>query len=79
MTDSVWLASSDNFPVHMITVAAGVIEGLFGVCRQRPGAAGFEDGTPAYLGISALKHGFVQIERFGSFASIERHTGSLTR
>jgi len=47
--------------------------------RQRPGAAGFEDGTPAYLGISALKHGFAQIERFGSFLAIERHTASLTR
>lgn len=50
-----------------------------GMCRQRPGAAGFEDGTPAYLGISALKHGFTQIERFGGFPAIERHTASLTR
>ena len=52
---------------------------ISGMCRQRPGAAGFEDGTPAYLGIAALKHGFAQIERFGSFAAIERHTASLTR
>ena len=79
VTDGVWLASSDNVPVHTTTVSAEGAEAVLKACRQRPGAAGFEDGTPAYLGISALKHGFAQIERFGSFAAIERHTGSLTR
>lgn len=55
------------------------LKAAFYIHRQRPGAAGFEDGTPAYLGISALKHGFAQIERFGSFPAVEGHTASLTR
>ncbi|BDA46796.1 probable molybdenum cofactor sulfurase [Coccomyxa sp. Obi] len=47
--------------------------------RRRTGAAGFEDGTPAYLAIASLAHGFAQLNRLGSFPAIERHTATLTR
>ena len=47
--------------------------------RRRSGAAGFEDGTPAYLAIASLAHGFAQLNRLGSFPAIERHTATLVR
>ena len=48
-------------------------------CRLRPGAAGFEDGTSAYLAIAALRHGFAQLQRVGGFPAIAQHTCSLSR
>ncbi len=47
--------------------------------RRRPGAAGLEDGTPAYLAIASLAHGFAQLNKLGSFPAIEQHTATLTR
>jgi len=37
----------------------------------------FEDGTVAFLGIAALKHGFSALHRVGGMAAIERHTAVL--
>eukprot|EP00434_Breviolum_minutum_P022669 symbB.v1.2.020005.t1/scaffold1659.1/size107071/7 len=37
----------------------------------------FEDGTVAFLGIAALKHGFDALQRVGGMAPIERHTSCL--
>lgn len=36
-----------------------------------------EDGTVAFLGIAALKHGFDALQRVGGMAPIERHTSCL--
>ncbi|CAK9054485.1 Molybdenum cofactor sulfurase (MCS) (MOS) (MoCo sulfurase) (Molybdenum cofactor sulfurtransferase) [Durusdinium trenchii] len=37
----------------------------------------FEDGTVAFLGIAALKHGFTALEKVGGMVAIEKHTSSL--
>lgn len=47
--------------------------------KLRPGAAGFEDGTPSFAAVAALGHGFRAIQRAGGFARIEQHTRALTR
>ena len=49
------------------------------LCRLRKGAAGFEDGTSAFLSIAALRHGFAQLQRVGGFEAISQHTRSLSR
>ncbi|KAK9787728.1 hypothetical protein WJX73_008150 [Symbiochloris irregularis] len=58
-------------------VAVSIAEEDFS--RQRPGAAGMEDGTSAFLSVAALKHGFAQIHRLGGFTAVEHHTQALTR
>ena len=37
----------------------------------------FEDGTVAFLGIAALRHGFEALELVGGMGAIERHTSGL--
>jgi len=37
----------------------------------------FEDGTVAFLGISALKHGFAALKVVGGMHQVERHTSAL--
>lgn len=36
-----------------------------------------EDGTVAFLGVAALRHGFAALQRVGGMAAIEKHTGAL--
>lgn len=45
--------------------------------RLRDGVEGFEDGTPNFSGIAALRPGFEFIERVG-LSDISAHVGSLT-
>ena len=52
---------------------------LFSRSEQMPkkSASMVEDGTVAFLGIAALKHGFDALQRVGGMAPIERHTSCL--
>jgi selenocysteine lyase/cysteine desulfurase len=49
-----------------------------GLHQQRPLADGFEDGTPNFLGISALATGFALLDHIG-LGRISAHVGRLTR
>lgn len=55
--------------------AAGIRS--FVVLPRRSGAAGFEDGTPNFLALPALRHGFSRLRELGGFAAIRSHTNSL--
>lgn len=49
------------------------------VRRRREGPEGLEDGTPSFLGIAAVPHGFQLLERLGGFPAIQAHAEAISR
>jgi len=47
--------------------------------RRAEGPSGYEDGTPSFLAIAALRQGWRLVARLGGLPAVERHTAALTR
>ncbi|CAD7702725.1 unnamed protein product, partial [Ostreobium quekettii] len=57
------------------TLEAVAAESTF--VKRRPGGAAWEHGTPNFIAIASLKHGFKRLASLGGFPAIHLHTTSL--